>query len=193
LAGYGQDPTGPTAHLALLPISRNGGPVTGFTMHGFGSDHQGRLFLNPSGADISAHPGIAQIQNYDSISHTLTPLTVAGGGHYQLGYGIMVNQDSSGTFDAAQWVIRSMDTIDTVTNLITPLLTPQLLTLDEHSSWRNASASVAKPFLSTTIRYDIPLFGSVAERAWDNEVLTIATNGSGECAGTITIDPPTTQ
>jgi len=37
-----------------------------------------------------------------------------------------------------------------------------------------------QPILSSVFRYDIPLFGAVAQRAWDNEILTIATNGSGE-------------
>src|SRR5580765_3651723 len=163
-----------------LVSQSNAGPVTGFTMHGFGSDRVGSLFLAPSSASLSANPGMAQTQKYDSITHTLTPLTVAGGGHYNLSYGIMVNEDSSGAFDSAQWCIRQMTALDSPTNLISPLLTPQLTTLSDHTSWRNSQSASQQPILSSVFRYDIPLFGAVAQRAWDNEILTIATNGSGE-------------
>lgn len=187
--GYGQDSHFLIHHSKLglidargLTVQSTAGTVLGFRLHGIGVDRLGRLLLNPSGADITAHPGIAQIQVYDPISKSVTPLTdsMKGGGHYQLGYNQMVNQDccTQGTWDSAQWQIRSLDALGVTKDLISPVLTPKVTTLSDHTSWRNARADKAMPILSSTFRTSVP--ATEPWRAWDDEIITIATDGSGE-------------
>lgn len=188
--GYNQDSHFLVHHSVLglidyrtLTVQSAAGPVKGGTLHGIGLDRLGRLLLNPSAADIAAHPGIAQIQVYDPVTKTLTPLTDAmkGGGHYQTGYGQMVNQDccTRSTWDAAQWQLRSLDHLAATTDLITEILTPKVIGLDDHTDWRNAQPGKQLPILSVTIRKDLPLLSGGPWRAWDDEVIFIHTDGNG--------------
>lgn len=167
---------------SIAVVQTNAGPVTGFKMHGFALDRLGRLLVMPSGADLTAHPGMQQIQVVDPITKTLTPISKVGGGHLSLGYGTMVNQDccSASSWDSAQWQFRRLDNLDTTKDLIVPVLTPKLTTLSDHSSWRHARADKPLPFLSSTFRTDSPL--STPWRAWDDEIISIATDGSGQVA-----------
>lgn len=163
-----------------LVAQSNAGPVAGFKMHGIGIDRNGLVTLGPSGADIAAHPGLAQIQVYDPATGKLTPLTdsMKGGGHYQLGYGKMVNQDccTAGTWDPMQWQIRDLTNLGATKDLINPVQTPQGKSVSDHTSWRNAQAGKAMPILSSLFRY-----ADFTEpwRAWDDEIIAIATDGSG--------------
>lgn len=159
-----------------LDVQSAAGPVKGATLHGFGMDRLGRLLLNPTNADILAHPGTKQIHVYDPVTKMLTPITDAmkGGGHYQLGYGQMVNME-----DPDQWLLRSLDTLAAFTGLINPALTPSAKGLDDHSDWRNAQPGKQLPVLSATIRKDLPLLSGGPWCAWDDELLTIATDRSG--------------
>lgn len=182
--GYGQDSHFLVHHgvyglidTRTLTVQSTSGPVTGFHLHGIGVDRKGRLLLNPTNADIAAHPGINQIQVYDPATRRLTPLTDAmkGGGHYTLGYGLMVNQD---TDTKAQWHKRSLDALAAVTDLITsvPSSSPAL---SDHTSWRHAQPDKLMPVLSSLFRgfQDPP--EPTPWGTWDDEIISISTDGSG--------------
>lgn len=160
----------------------------GFKMHGIGLDRLGRLMVNPNQDGLNA--GFAQALLWNSIDDTLTPLTTIGGGHLQLGYGQMVNQDccSASKWDAAQWQFRQLADVSVTMDLISPILTPSrdqnLVNLSDHTSWRNALSGKRLPILSSLYRRDLPLPDGTFPtpqpwRAWDDEVVTIATDGSG--------------
>lgn len=174
-----------------LAFQTNAGLVSGVKLHGFGVDRLGRLILNPSNAELLARPGLKQAHLYNPITKELAPLTDAmkGGGHYQLGYGVMVNQDccSTSNWDAAQWQFRSLNTLAATKDLISPILTPardpNLISLSDHTSWRNARADQPMPVLSALFRRDLPQNPPVPPqpwRAWDDEIISIATDGSGQ-------------
>lgn len=142
----------------------------GFLLHSVGFDLSGRFpVLYPN----NAKPAQAFIWDLDG--HTVTAETVAATGHDALGYGVQTNMDiSSGPYDAAQWQRRSLLDVDHPVNLV-EVLRPASGGLVDHQSWNNAKPDTQQPVISSVFRTRA---GDPA-RAWDDEIIGIATDGSG--------------
>jgi hypothetical protein len=158
-------------------------PGLGFHLHSIEVDKYGRyLTLYPANADVQAGLATSQIYVWDlAVGGVITEVTAAPDGHVCSGYGLGINQDvASGTWDAAQWVKRSWAAPNTPLNLISPVLTPprdvNTVFFGEHSCWHGASPTTPlQPVISATY-----LFGVLTPwRAWDGEVIAIATDGTG--------------
>jgi hypothetical protein len=150
-------------------------PGLGFKLHSIAIDHSGRfVVLYP----VQAKPFHMVI--WDLEHGTFTPVTEAPWGHDTQGYGIEINHDTAPNgqeWDAAQWVIRPLDQLDTCADLITPVLRPKEVYLDDHASWHNArpdSDGPSRPVITATYRYNNE---ACPWRAWDDEVIAIATAG----------------
>lgn len=147
----------------------------GFLLHSVAGDRTGQY--------VSLYPTNAKPYHtviVDLVANASAPITISPGGHDALGYGWLVNADS-GTqeWDAAQWQRRPLDALDDRVDLITPVLRPKEVYLSEHSTWNNARADALLPILSATFRYN----NEAADwRAWDDEVLAVATDGPSDVA-----------
>lgn len=147
-------------------------PGCGFKLHSISIDRTGRfVVLYP----VNAKPFHMVI--WDTEAQTFTPVTEAPWGHDTQGYGWEINHDCSPAqeWDAAQWQRRRLDALDTSEDLITPVLRPKETYLDDHTSWHNARADRLLPVITATYRYNDD--GSVPWRAWDDEIIAIATDG----------------
>lgn len=151
-----------------------------FRLHGTSVDLTGRwVFLYPRDAVPY------QVVIWDTMTGSLTPITNAmfPFGHDAQGYGTWVNQDvSTGTWDAAQWQFRTIANLATPANLITPVLTPPVVYMADHTNWNNAKPDKLLPVCSGMYRYPVQWTGAppIAEsywRAWDDEIICIATTG----------------
>lgn len=125
---------------------------------------------------------------WDTTLDTITEITASADGHYTLGYGFMVNQAivAGHPYDNMQWVKRDLATPNIVTELITPLLTPQYLMSEDHTSL--CASHAANPYVSAvslTYRdwdgpYAVdPNRNTEANRAWNEEIIKIPTDGGG--------------
>jgi hypothetical protein len=121
---------------------------------------------------------------WDTQTDTITPIhwdTVSG--HWDLGYGQGINQNAITVWDPLQWLIRDLSTPNTnVRELVTPVRPVTTFTAD-HTNWNHAKPGVATPMISATYRYytqpGAATPNTSAWRAWDDEILAIATDGSG--------------
>jgi len=114
---------------------------------------------------------------WDTNNDAITRVDKFPGGHDALGYGWQVNQDCCTTsdYDGAQWQLRTLANPTATTDLINPVLTPEVLLLGEHTSWNNAQPTTLVPILSSLYRYGSP---QPPWRAWDGEIIAIQTNAS---------------
>ena len=150
-----------------------------FKLHHATIDRSGRfVLLYPTGVDLAAPRRAEQVYAWDTVANSITPLpvpTAHSGGHDALGYGIWVNQDccTSTSWDAAQWQIRSLASPLVSRDLITPIVTPKEIYLEDHPTWNNARRDRLVPFITATFRYGA---NTVEWRAWDDEILAIQTD-----------------
>jgi hypothetical protein len=152
-----------------------------FHLHSAAVDRSGRyVFLYPTSVDLAAPRSAAQVYLWDTASDRITalPPNALSGGHDAYGYGYWVNQDccTSSTWDAMQWQFRYLSNLAVTSDLISPVLTPKEIYIDDHTSWNNARADALMPVLSSTYRY----YGSnntTPWRAWDDEIIAIETTG----------------
>ena len=115
---------------------------------------------------------------WDLATDGITRVDKFPGGHDALGYGWQVNQDCCSTttaYDGAQWQLRPLASPTATTDLINPVLTPEILRLGEHTSWNNAQPGTLVPILSSLYRYGAP---EPPWRPWDGEIIAIQTNAS---------------
>ena len=158
-----------------------------FNLHHAAIDRSGRyVLLYPTSDDLEPPRNAAQIYVWDTQTNTRTPLPLLdarSGGHDAYGYGIAVNQDccSSTSWDAAQWQIRSLAQPLTTKDLIGPILNPEEVYLDSHSSWNNARPDVQVPFIVGTYRYPPD---DVEWRPWDDEIIAVQTD-AGDKGGDV--------
>lgn len=142
----------------------------GFLLHSVSVDLTGRyVLLYPAGASPN------QTIVWDTQADTLTPVTVCTSGHDAVGYGTWINMDTaSGPWDAAQWCKRPLSDLTHPVNLVVPFPVEQkAVNLVDHTSWSGCG-----PVISGTYRN--PLSEPARPwRAWDDEILRIATDGSG--------------
>lgn len=138
----------------------------GYRLHSISVDLSGRFVLF---YPTNAQP--YQVVVWDTQTDTFTPITNDLGpwGHDAVGVGTWINMDTaSGPWDAAQWTKRSLLTPRERTNLIDPVLLPQEISLADHSAWRGVGR-----LISSTYR----LPSQTPWRAWDDEIIGIATEG----------------
>jgi hypothetical protein len=153
----------------------------GFRLHHQWIDLTGRyVLLYPiNGSFPSPMPYFIWDLNTDAV----TRVNRFPGGHDALGYGWQVNQDCCTTtdYDGAQWQLRPLAAPTVTTDLINPVLTPEVLLFGEHTSWNNAQPASLVPVLSSTYRYGDE---QVPWRAWDGEIIAIQTS-AGAAGGTV--------
>ena len=143
----------------------------GFKLHSISIDRTGRFaVLYP----VQAKPHHMVIWDLEQM--TFTPVTEAPWGHDTQGYGIEINHDCSPAqpWDAAQWQLRALDHLDQSADLITPVLRPKEVYLDDHASYHNARPDVHLPVCTATYRYNNE---AVEWRAWDDEVIAFTIDG----------------
>lgn len=116
---------------------------------------------------------------WDTTADTVTAITQSPAGHACIGYETWVNNDiAGGNYDAYQWSLRNLRTgPNTVVNLVSPVLTPTLAFGAEHPTWHHAKATSLEPIVTATYRHS-PSQPQVQWRAWDDEILSVATDGS---------------
>jgi hypothetical protein len=155
-----------------------------FHLHSASIDRSGRyIFLYPTSVDLAAPRSAAQVYLWDTQTDEITalPVSARSGGHDAYGFGYSVNQDccTSSTWDAMQWQFRHLSNPTVTNDLISPVLTPREIYIDDHTSWNNARPDAMVPVISSTYRY----YGSnntTPWRAWDDEIIAIeTTNGIG--------------
>lgn len=163
----------------------------GWKIHSIMLERSGQFVLiypavDPNTGQLPGCPGsacVAQIQVWDTKTDTISPVSTLNGGHASVGYGALVNADccSGGTWDAAQWQIRSLIVPNAVpSNLIPAVLTPQHVYDADHTNWRAARSDAKVPIVSATYRVGAGLNEvDYPRRALDEEVFAIATDGSG--------------
>jgi hypothetical protein len=126
-----------------------------FHIHSASIDRSGRyVFIYPTAPDLGAPRNAAQVYLWDTQNDTITALTAAmhSGGHDSYGFGYSVNQDccTSTTWDAMQWQFRSLADPTHTNDMISPVLSPTEIYLDDHTSWSNARPDAMVPFISST-------------------------------------------
>ena len=156
-----------------------------FQLHAVVLDKSGRyVLLFPTVPDVAAPRNASPVYLWDTSTDIFTAITSGGrdgfpdahpGGHATAGFGYVVNHDCcvSGSWDGAQWEMRSMTSPLAPWDLIHPILTPQEIFLSDHPTWNNAQPSTLVPFISATYRYGI---NPAAWRAWDDEIIAVETD-----------------
>lgn len=142
-------------------------------VHGISIDMSGRyVFIYPANAQPY------QVIVWDIQTNTTTPIIVSPAGHDAQGYGEWVNMDvSSGPWDAAQWSYRKITDLNNPVNLIPSVLLPKEVYMADHTSWNHAQPNVRVPVISGTYQFGQGF--SDPPRAWNNEIIAIATDGTG--------------
>ena len=179
------DKTNPAQRLVLnTKASTVNGVATpiplNFELHHATMDRSGRyVMLYPPWHDLALPRKAAQSYLWDTSTGVFTALVDAARpyGHDAFGYGISVNQDccTSTTWDAAQWQLRNLATPLVTRDLITTILTPKVVYLDEHTTWNNARPDRAVPVISGVFRSPL---STVGWRAWDDEIIAIQTDAA---------------
>lgn len=171
--------------LDTQAMTINGVPVTMLAchIHAIGLDQSGRYVLvYTTQPDINA--GVPQTYVWDTTLGTLTGLTVAGQGHACDGYGVHINKDVQGTWDAIQWQYRSLANVAHPTNVIQSVLRPEVVYESDHGAWNNARADAVTPFGTGVYRFHEDTsrnlstdpnqrLNTVPWRACDNEILSV--------------------
>ncbi len=145
-----------------------GGGLAGFWLHSVSVDLSGRyVVLYPTS---SLSPAIAKKILWDTTTDTYTLLPEVAarmGGHDALGFGTMINMEGASVgqpWDAAQWVVRDLATPLVMTDVVNPVLTPKVTTLEDHTSTNGRGPVLSSTFHSGPI---------TLWRAWDDELLLI--------------------
>ena len=158
-----------------------------FRIHAAAIDRSGEfVVVYPTGDDLMAPRYAAPAYVWDLVTNRLTPLPLVqaiSGGHDGYGYGARVNQDccTNTTWDAAQWEFRSLDSPLVTFDLITNVLQPKEIYLEDHPSWHNAQPDRLVPFIDANYRQGD---NTTPWRAWDEEVFAVQTEGAGS-GGTV--------
>lgn len=158
------------------------GITWGFGVHNVRLDKSGRFAVITT-SQLLAKAG-SPIVVWDLEQNSIRALEAQFSGHKVGGFGKLINQDvaPNSPWDDMQFVIRSLDGSDKPKNLISPILTPPRkpsptgqLGQDSHLSWNNHSGGTEPVLVSAYREANNP----DTFRAWDNELLLVATDGSG--------------
>ena len=179
------DPTHVAASNMLIVNSTastlNGVPTNiplNYKLHHAAIDKSGRyVMLYPTSADMSSARKAPQSVLWDTQTGTFTELgpTTTPYGHDAMGFGVSVNQDAQGTWDADQWQFRKLAAPTTPVNVLPHVLMPREVYIDGHSCWQNATLDGAAPVFTELYQYGSQITAGVW-RAWDNEIVAIQTN-----------------
>jgi hypothetical protein len=145
-------------------------------------------YIDQSGRYVLFTPTNAQpvpIYIWDLTTNTLRTLNADG--HNVAGYGVWINKAccATTTWDGVQWEFRSLAAPDTFVDLINPVLTPQELYVDDHTSWNNAQPGTLVPMLSSLYRYYDGTLNTTPWRAWDGEIVAVQTSAQGSGNATV--------
>lgn len=165
-----------------------------FYSHAVQLDKTGRFALITPTVSIVFGHALAKYRKYvwDTFLDTVTPITATAdsGGHSVAGFGNYLNSSAmtgGQGFDSFQ-IILTPDLTAPNSNrseLISPLYTPLSIFAADHTSWQNAQAGSLQPVISGMYRYYdgpnnvLPNKNEVAWRACDNEIVSVATDGTG--------------
>jgi hypothetical protein len=155
------------------------GMVWGIGVHNVRIDKSGR-FVVITTAELLNKPA-SPIAIWDLEQDAVWSLESAFSGHKVGGFGTLINQDVAPDtqWDDMQFVIRNLDRSDVQQNLIFPLLEQKLSSplngQDSHLSWNNHQGGY-EPVLVSAYRN---AGNTEPWRPWVNELLLIATDGSG--------------
>lgn len=175
-------PGGTTLVLDTLAGTVNGQPIAptsygwGWHVHGAWLDKSGRYLTVQGAAGDSIKGGLIV---WDLQQNTVQALSVLPGGHIAVGYGAMVNQDAGSPWDAFQFQQRAFSALSTPSALISPVLLPEEIYLDSHTSWHHAHPDTQEPFMVGTYRFTFaggPNPPISTWRAWDDEILAVSPN-----------------
>ena len=135
-----------------------------FTQHFGQIDFSGRYVM-------SLGPGVTGPIVWDIQSKTIYPVTVQQSGHNCLGYGQMIN-------DIHQWVLRSLglEGVGQPKALVQHPADEGYFAYDSHVSWNNARPDQPSPVLASTEHGEE---AGDPRCAWGDEVIAVATDGSG--------------
>lgn len=160
-----------------LPLA---GASWGWHIHGAWFDKTGRyMFIQGTGAESIKGGTIL----WDIDGETAQLLSPLPGGHMSVGYGMSINQDAGSPWDAAQFQLRNLSQPDVVTALINPVLTPEEIYLDNHTSWHNCQPDNLAPVIAGFYRYTFdggPNPPLSIWRAWDDEIVAIKTSSPAD-------------
>jgi hypothetical protein len=152
-----------------------------FHLHHAWLDKSGRYVVMDSTSPDRLAPRYAAAKYvWDTTTNVFTALDMGNnlsGGHYSTGYGVMINHDccTSTSWDGGQFQIRSLATPTVTTDLITPVLTPKEIYLDDHNTWNNAQPNSLVPIITGFYRYGD---NTTPWRAWDDEIVAVQTNAA---------------
>ena len=158
------------------------GITWGFGIHNVRLDKSGRFAVITT-AELHAKAG-SPIAVWDLEQNSVRALEPTFSGHKVGGFGKLINQDVAPdtTWDDMQFVIRNLDGSDSKKNLITSVIRPPRKVgpagefgQDSHLSWNNHNGG-NEPVLISPYR---EATNPDTFRAWDNELLLVATDGSG--------------
>jgi hypothetical protein len=158
------------------------GITWGFGVHNVRLDKSGRFAIITT-SQLLAKAG-SPIAVWDLEQNSVRALEATFSGHKVGGLGKLINQDvaPNSTWDDMQFVIRNLDGSDARKNLIDPIMRPARKTSpsgqlgqDSHLSWNNHAGGNEPVLVSAYREADNP----DALRPWDNEILLVATDGSG--------------
>ena len=158
------------------------GITWGFGVHNVRLDKSGRFAVITT-AELHAKAG-SPIVVWDLEQNSIRALESTFSGHKVGGLGMLINQDVAPDtpWDDMQFVIRNLDGSDRRKNLISPIITPPrkpsptgALGQDSHLSWNNHNGNKEPVLVSAYRDADNP----DSFRPWDNEILLVATDGSG--------------
>lgn len=167
------------------PVVVNTRERLGISLHSATIDLSGRfVMLYSTSTDIDAgHPKQLVWDTTRPLDDAAAfhAITVCPWGHDALGFGRQVNQDTSGKqpYDGRQWQLRALDDLDHPEELINPQPTPPEIYVSDHTSWNCDQPNALQPVLSALYRDDNPTRPSAPWGAWDDEIVAIATDGSG--------------
>jgi hypothetical protein len=158
------------------------GITWGFGVHNVRLDKSGRFAVITTSQEL-AKAG-SPIAIWDLEQNSVRALEKTFSGHKVGGVGKLINQDVApdSAWDDMQFVIRNLDGSDARKNLIDPIMRPArkssptgALGQDSHLSWNNHSGGNEPVLVSAYRDADNP----DTFRPWDNEILLVATDGSG--------------
>ncbi len=153
-----------------------------FRIHAAAIDRSGEfVIVYPTADDLGAPRYAPPAYVWDLVTNRLTALPLIPaitGGHDGYGYGVRVNQDccTKTTWDAAQWQFRTLLNPLVTFDLITNVLLPKEIYLEDHPSWHNAQPDRLVPFIDANYRQGDD---TTPWRAWDEEVFAVQTEGAG--------------
>jgi hypothetical protein len=160
----------------------NGSPANiglGYNVHSAYVERTGRWVV------IGVHGAPTDWLVWDTQANRVSFITPFWTGHDVSGFGVRINQDGyfggPGFYESVAFVKRSLDlaSLGQTTQLVAPAMMPlpHSSINGVHMSWNNAQPNAMVPMLASTYR-DYRNNANDPWRAWDDEIIAVATDGS---------------